>query len=231
MEPNFKAPVTIQWRKMTIPPETALLGVKADSNSEMVEFRLPRYYQGFDFLTVSWWADTYNAEKAIFDTTNAEVRADENDETHIILKWIVSRISAFAKGKLEVRLRAVGTYDNGEDFVWQTETGIFQVADTFEADGLSGEPGMTWVNEMTREIQAYAELAKQSVEGLDGKVSEAIEKITPEVVKQYVAASAIATSDGGDVQEALDDHDARVVDLEGRTAFITPEEIDAILTM
>ncbi len=170
----YRQPITIQWRKMIFPNEEAkLLGVETDRNSEVVIFLMPRLYEGFDMLSKQWFVDTLNTQGDLFDTAAPSVT--QFDPDNIQLMWIVGALPASVDGIVKVRLRAIS-----DDFVWQTETGQFKIAETFETSDPPDPPGMTYFNVVSLQVASDAERAEaaaveaqKAVESIDGLTATA----------------------------------------------------------
>ncbi len=155
MEKQYKPAVTVQYRKMSVPKETQTLGVQSDILSEMVEFRVARYYTGFDLSTKQWYVDTLNEQGQIFDRSGLQVVPTETDPDKLSLWWVVGRLPTSTSGAVKVRLMALG-----DDFLWQTEPEQFKVADTFAVSDPPDPPGMSYFDSVTVQVQEAAQRAE-----------------------------------------------------------------------
>ncbi|MCL2810311.1 MAG: hypothetical protein FWD25_00260 [Clostridia bacterium] len=165
MAKNKKPAVTVRHRTMSIPKDRRWLGVERDRNAELVEFVLPRVYQGVDLAEKTIFVDTMNAQGGLYDTAQPEKHVTEEE---IYLSWVVGPLPAFTGGKVKVRLRAIGP-----DFVWQTETGEFNLATTFLGDDPPNPPGMGYFNLALLQVAELRDQAALSAASAEQSIAAA----------------------------------------------------------
>lgn len=138
--------VTVNGRDMTIPAGIQEISVRGDSKSVRVVFEVYRYYDGVDLGMRSFFVEILNSKNQ-FDTVVPSIYVDGDK---VIVTWEVQRKHAAFAGQVKVKLKAT---ENG-DYIWQTHTGYFTVADTFDSGNEHiPEPTLTAVEQALEEMR------------------------------------------------------------------------------
>lgn len=194
LDDHEKEPVILNGRTMTIPEESAKIGVRGDRNAETVSFMPDKYYDGQDFSGKSWFVEILNAANQ-YDICAAELKPTE-EEGKLFLEWLVGPRHAIANGKVNVRLRAT----EGDSFIWQSYTGVFEIADTFGEGEIPPEPGLSVTDQVLQELKTANRNLELAQEALDNSVSEADQSA------QDAAKSASAAQDAQkQIADMIDD--------------------------
>ncbi len=84
-------------RKINIPQELYNIGVVSDNNAEMVNIRIPRYFDGCDFSTRTCTISYNNALKERGVYTVREIKVEEDS---LLLSWYISNKVTKKSGKV-----------------------------------------------------------------------------------------------------------------------------------
>lgn len=183
-ETNEKEPVTLTGRTMSIPEESAKIGVRGDRNAETVTFLADQYYDGQDFSQKTWFVEVLNAAEeydicaanAVLDTTTAKLS----------LEWLVGPRHAIADGKVSVRLRAT----ENDSFIWQSYTGTFTIEKTFNDGALLPEPGLSVADQVLIELRR----ANDNLESAQGMIDQSVAAAETSASAAGVSAEEAASS-------------------------------------
>lgn len=164
---NEKEPVTLTGRTMSIPEESAKIGVRGDRNAETVTFLADQYYDGQDFSQKTWFVEVLNAAEeydicaanAVLDTSTAKLS----------LEWLVGPRHAIADGKVSVRLRAT----ENDSFIWQSYTGTFTIEKTFNQGAILPEPGLSVADQVLVELRRANDNLESAQSMIDQSVAAA----------------------------------------------------------
>lgn len=148
LEHNDKPHVTIKpgGRALMIPSETKIIGVAGDADAERINFDLPRWYDGNDLGSKTWYIDVRNPAGR-YDAALPDVMVDA-EQVH--LEFAVRAPHAAAAGGVYLRLRA--TDDAG--FTWQSEDGEFTLRGSkIERGEPIPEPQITAIDQKLGEME------------------------------------------------------------------------------
>ena len=142
--------VTVKGRDMTIPEGIREISVRGDSKSVRVVFDVYRYYDGIDLGMRSFFVEILNSKNQ-YDTV---VPSMEVEGSTVKVTWEVQKKHASVAGQLRVKLKVTA---NG-DYIWQTHSGFFTVADTFDSSAeYVPEPTITAVEQALEKMKGIAE--------------------------------------------------------------------------
>ncbi len=88
-------------RTMDIPDSTALLGVESDDDVNVIQFKMPKVYKGFDLSTFEARVNYMNAggEGDLYIADDLSV--DPEDNTKMTFSWLVGRNACKYKGRTQ----------------------------------------------------------------------------------------------------------------------------------
>jgi hypothetical protein len=139
-----KPSVVVSMREMTIPESVKKSGVSGDENSEDVTFEIDRYYDGKDLSDKYWYVEVINGNGE-YDIVSPPLTFDENK---IYAIWTLNARQAYYPGDIQVRLRAT----DGDSFIWQSYTGLFNIRPTFNQNPTAPDHGLTYIDDMISKI-------------------------------------------------------------------------------
>ena len=169
---------------MSIPEESAKIGVRGDRNAETVTFLADQYYDGQDFSQKTWFVEVLNAAEeydicaanAVLNTTTAKLS----------LEWLVGPRHAIADGKVSVRLRAT----ENDSFIWQSYTGTFTIEKTFNEGAILPEPGLSVADQVLIELRR----ANDNLESAQGMIDQSVAAAETSASAAGVSAEEAASS-------------------------------------
>ncbi len=197
LDDHEKEPVTLDGRTMTIPEKSAKIGVRGDRNAETVSFLPDRYYDGQDFSVKTWFVEILNAANQ-YDICAAELKPTE-EAGKLFLEWLVGPRHAIKHGKVNVRLRAT----EGDSFIWQSYTGVFEIADTFGEGEIPPEPGLSVTDQVLQALKTANHNLELAQTALDNSVEEADES-----AQRAAAAATAAEGSASDARNKADSVEA-----------------------
>ena len=221
-----KPPVTVSGRSMSIPEDSKKIGVRGDRNAETVTFTLDRYYDGQNFAAKNFFVEILNAENS-YDI--AAANAVDYDDEKLTLEWLVGPRNAAAAGIAKVRIRAT----EGENFIWQSYIGEFNIADTFDQNIPEVEPGITVVDQtliILEELQAKTIQASESANAAKNTAVDA-KTAASTAANSAVGAKEAAAASAATAAKAKDDTIAAasaVVGVVAEAKEVTAEMVDKL---
>ena len=104
-------------RIVTIPKDGNIIGVVGDKNTNRVNFRMPRYYNGFDMSEFQVRVNYKNVNQKtsyyeVNDLTTA-VKTETADEDKLLFTWLVDSDVCEAQGNVNFSVRMLKTADDG----------------------------------------------------------------------------------------------------------------------
>ena len=104
-------------RIVTIPKDGNIIGVVGDKNTNRVNFRMPRYYNGFDMSEFQVRVNYKNVNQKtsyyeVNDLTTA-VKTETTDEDKLLFTWLVDSDVCEAQGNVNFSVRMLKTADDG----------------------------------------------------------------------------------------------------------------------
>ena len=118
-------------RIVTIPKDGNIIGVVGDKNTNRVNFRMPRYYNGFDMSEFQVRVNYKNVNQKtsyyeVNDLTTA-VKTETTDEDKLLFTWLVDSDVCEAHGNVDFSVRMLKTADDGtiiQEFNTTIATGL-----------------------------------------------------------------------------------------------------------
>ena len=138
--------VIVSGRDMIIPQGIQEISVRGDSKSVRVVFDVDRYFDGVDLGMHSFFVEILNPKNQ-YDTVipSTEIEGDK-----VCVTWEVQKRHTAVAGQIRVKLKVTA---NG-DYIWQTHSGFFTVADTFDGSAeYVPEPMITAVEQALEEMK------------------------------------------------------------------------------
>ncbi|MCI8623825.1 MAG: hypothetical protein HFG26_09205, partial [Provencibacterium sp.] len=150
--PDNEPPITVSERTLNIPAGLQNIAVQNDQNSETVTMICPRYFDGHDLSSYSFFLRTQNSEGG-YDPVALPVTV-QGGELH--MEWTLRPPQTSYSGRLQIQL-----WVTGEDFDWQTAEASVNIVRQ-----IGGEPVIPVsppvMDEFLKQISVVAEKAKTS---------------------------------------------------------------------
>lgn len=137
------------------------INLTQESNSQYIPFVASRYYDGFDFTTVtlSFHFTNKNGDEGY----SAPINVAYNDK-QIKFAWLVDNRVTSVEGRVDFEVMAVGLNSKGDDYTWRTNPCSLNVIKSLSGNG-AFEPGAEWLNGF---ISKVAERAADMIETVTG---------------------------------------------------------------
>lgn len=163
-----------------------------ESNSQVIPFKMPRYYDGIDLTGMLIQIHYVNKDGNADYSTPINVRYNTED---ICFYWLVDAKVTAVEGEVKFEIVANGTNEKGESYVWKTRpNGKLNILKSL-GDGGMIEPDASWytgfVNTMNEKIAqasdsaakaaASAKEAQDAVASVDNKITNAASGIKEEL--------------------------------------------------
>lgn len=107
---------------------TPLTLIKGDSNTQIIEMIVERYYGGVDLTPLAWSVTVENANGASDEYRGIEAIANG---TNIAVRWKTTGTATAAVGLTKFKLSGY-TQDEGNVLIWQSGDYFIRINDTFE---------------------------------------------------------------------------------------------------
>lgn len=141
---------------------TPLTLIKGDSNTQIIEMIVERYYGGVDLAGLAWSVTAENANGASDEYRGIEAIANG---TNIAVRWKVTGTATAAVGLVKFKLSGYAQ-DGSDVLIWQSGDYFIRVNDTFEyVPGAETQASLTEVQKLI--IYVDGELNKVIKAGTD----------------------------------------------------------------
>lgn len=139
-------------RKIDIPEELYNIGVVADDNAEMVNIRIPRYFDGCDLSTRRCTISYNNAlkERGVYTVNEIKI---ENDS--LLLNWYISKFVTKKSGKIYFVVEFKKDMDErGRSYSWSTLPAELNVMAGLDDNIVIDESDLSLYRSLLSHIQA-----------------------------------------------------------------------------
>ena len=139
-------------RKIDIPEELYNIGVVADDNAEMVNIRIPRYFDGCDLSTRRCTISYNNAlkERGVYTVNEIKI---ENDS--LLLSWYISKFVTKKSGKIYFVVEFKKDMDErGRSYSWSTLPAELNVMAGLDDNIVIDESDLSLYRSLLSHIQA-----------------------------------------------------------------------------
>lgn len=169
-------------RIITIPPKGVVIGVCGDDNTNRVNFRMPRYYNGFDMSLFTVVVNYMNEEerKNYYEVTDLTVEDD-----YILFTWLVSSDATYVIGEILFSVKMIRIEGNRIKQSFNTSIGKGVILDGLKVDYVT--PEQHWIGDYIATDQEAAEYLGIELEPVSNAADETY-------VSNYIATDDEATS-------------------------------------
>lgn len=169
-------------RIISIPPKGIVIGVCGDDDVNRINFRMPRYYNGFDMSTFKVVVNYMNAEGRAnyYEVTDLTIDVD-----YILFAWLVNCDATYVVGEMLFSVKMVKIVNDRIKQKFHTTIGKGVILDGLKVDYVM--PEQHWIGDY---IATDAEASEFLGLPIEPDVSEADESY----VSNYIATDDEATS-------------------------------------
>lgn len=169
-------------RIISIPPKGVVIGVCGDNDTNRVNFRMPRYYNGFDMSLFTVVVNYQNDKerKNYYEVTDLTIEDD-----YILFTWLVSSDVTYVVGEIPFSVKMVRIEGNRIKQSFNTSIGKGVILDGLKVDYVT--PEQHWIGDYIATDQEAAEYLGIELESLTTKPDETY-------VSNYIATEDEATS-------------------------------------
>lgn len=155
------------------------INLTQESNSQYIPFVASRYYDGFDFTTVtlSFHFTNKNGDEGY----SAPINVAYNDK-QIKFAWLVDNRVTDVEGRVDFEVMAVGLNSKGDDYTWRTKPCSLNVIKSLSGNGVF-EPGAEWLNGFISKVAERAAGMIETVTGGNASIHVGSAETMPEGTK------------------------------------------------
>ena len=178
-------------RRVIVPGSQPILAIQYDSQSEIVEFKFPRWQDGVDLSSKTPYvnykrpkADDLGKAQCIIDTT-------KTDQEYVYFYWVVDGYATAFEGILEFQVEFADQYG----YRWQSQVGTLPILTSLYNTGL--EPyAPTFLEDMLQRMQTVGSDAEAYAVGTrDGEDVPSTDPAYHNNAKYYAEQSSASTWD------------------------------------
>ena len=165
------APIQIVSRDIIMPDVSGDIAVEQDSNSQILTFTLPRYYQNTD-LSQKVISIKYKNAKGESDRSRASNVIVEENTIHF--GWLLSGSVTSKSGIVRFAIEFLGYNEKEEFYCWSTKPAQFYVEEGLNVDEQLIPPNPTWIQSWWVEMDSALKnaneqslIARQSAESAE----------------------------------------------------------------
>lgn len=138
-EPTFD--VDMDKRTISVPPifQSAGLGVRGDTNAEIITFKIPRWFDAMDLFNQTCFVQWANASNKTMKEGNSPVVLKDADEDYMYLGWIITSDMTESSGTLEFALRFFSIEGDTIRYSISTQKASCAIKNTLNLDVISAE--------------------------------------------------------------------------------------------
>lgn len=138
-EPTFD--VDMDKRTITVPAvfQSAGLGVKGDTNAEIIIFKVPRWFDAMDLFNQQCFVQWTNASNKIAKEGNSPVVLKDADENYMYLGWIITADMTESSGTLEFALRFFSLEGETVKYSISTQKASCSIKNTLNLDVITAK--------------------------------------------------------------------------------------------
>ena len=141
--------------------------VQGESNSQEIEFSIPRYYDNVDLLDKKFNI-LYQTKGGIFKVEAIDIAY--NDE-EIRFNWLMDENATMYPGKLTVVIKMEGVDESGKHYVMKTTNFSVQIEEALNEYGADGVY-RTWATDIETRIESLEGIASSSQATFIGTTAE-----------------------------------------------------------
>ena len=149
-------------RTISIPKDGVVAGVVGDHNVNRVNFKMNRYYNGFDMLEFTFRVNFINAngDKSFYPVDDVTVSDD-----FILFSWLVDAYALLYEGDVYFIVRAVKTnYDGFIEQAFDTTLGKMKVLEGMDVDSSAEQTVINdYIKTLEAELKDYADSCTESI--------------------------------------------------------------------
>lgn len=148
ISPQYKENVCVDISDRKIASLSGQSSVSGESNSQYIEFKMERYYDGIDIMTKRLQVVYEVARDTAGVSTPVNVRYSKQS---IILGWVIPAEAVPKASTIRVALTAIGTEDE-KTYIWKTLPISYAITEGIQMSGAVPEIDVTWFEQITQEI-------------------------------------------------------------------------------
>lgn len=157
ISPQYKESVCVDISDRKIASLSGQNSVSGESNSQYIEFKMKRYYDGIDIMTKRLQVIFEVNKESTGVSTPINVRYSKKS---IILGWLIPDEAVFNPGSIRISLTAIGTEDENQ-YIWKTEPIKYDIFAGISMHEAVPNFDTTWFEQITQEMNRMAnEIAK-----------------------------------------------------------------------
>lgn len=165
--PQYKEAAWIDINDRKIVSLSGQNSVSGESNSQYIEFKMGRHYDGIDMMTKRLQVVYEVAQGTAGVSTPVNVRYSKKS---IILGWVVPAEAVSEASTIRIALTAIGTEDD-KTYIWKTVPIDYIIPEGIQMEKVVPEIELTWFEQITQELNRLAE----EIEKLKGGRKEIVD--------------------------------------------------------
>lgn len=164
------------------------INIYNEDNSQLINFIMPRYYDGVDLSTKTCRIHWYSPENNVADYDAAQNLQTVGD--NITFAWLIGNELTQYVGEIQFVIEFIGT-----DYVWKSKICTFDVLESLsDTGGLTPAPTTQWYNSFVVEMDAKVAAAAASATEAQALINVLAQEYDPEegtyAVGEYVVYSS-----------------------------------------
>ena len=169
-------PIAIDNREILM-PDIRDIAVSKDTQSQLITFKINRYFKGVDLSEKTISIPFINALGSGDRAAAVNVSADASS---ISFGWLLDGKVTFSSGVVQFAIEFLGFDEKGSFYVWKTKPASFYVEDGLYVDNYIALPEPSWLqkwlvesDQVLKETKAYSEAAFSHAEETAASASAA----------------------------------------------------------
>lgn len=150
--PQYKESAWVDINDRKIISLSGQNSVSGESNSQYIEFRMNRRYDGIDIMTKRLQVVYEVSQDTAGVSTPVNVRYSKQS---IILGWVIPAEAVSEASTIKIALTAIGTEDD-KTYVWKTLPINYTIPEGIHMAGIVPEISLTWFEQINQEMNRLA---------------------------------------------------------------------------
>ena len=169
------------------------INVTQESNAQYIPFRMPRYYDGVDLVSMNILI--HYVTSGGYEDYSTPVNVSYS-ETKIQFAWLVPKNATAHSGDLSFEIHATGSNSKGDEYLFKTRpNGKLNIIKSLEGNGVI-EPDYSWITSFLKQVNEKvgeattaaneAKAAAQEATDAAASVSSQVDNITTTITNRIV---------------------------------------------
>lgn len=165
--PQYKEGVWVDINDRKIASLSGQNSVSGESNSQYIEFKMARYYDGIDIMTKRLQVVYEVVQDTAGVSTPVNVRYSKQS---IILGWVIPAEAVSEADTIRIALTAIGTEDE-KTYIWKTVPINYTIPEGIQMERVVPKIDLTWFEQINQELNRLSE----EIEKLKGGRKEIVD--------------------------------------------------------